>query len=193
MAPPPDLPWAEETVDGVAVRFQSYRGKTTVWVEGAVDAPVKGIEATVSDAAVWRRLLPWITDAAGLPAPAGSADGVPFYAQEDRRERRVRLRIAPPNRTAITTVVRLRPYAEAASSSCCFGLGGSLLAEDGGVSLGIGDFSIVAYPDGDEGTVMQIVYQLERERVPQEIADHMLSAEDEASVFAAIGRAARRR
>lgn len=193
MRPPPDHHWDEEIVGGVAVRSHAYGGKTTVWIEGAVDAPVKSIEAVVADVAAWRRLLPWIAEVAPLPAPARSADGIPFWARENRHDRHVRLRIAPPRGTPIVTVVRLRPYADGSSSACCFGVGGSFFPDGDGTPIGVGELSLVAYPDGEGRTLMQLAYQLEAGRVPAEIADRMRSAEDVAALFDTIGCAARTR
>lgn len=181
MGRPQDLEWDEVTVGGLAVRFHEFGGKTTVWAEGVVDARVKGVQTVVTDVPAWPRLVPWIKEVGILPGP-----------EEERRDRRARLRIESPGGASVATVVRARPYAEAgSSSSCCFGMGGVALDDGDAPALGVSDLMIVAYPEGDGRTHVQLGYRIEPRRVPPELADRMLSAEAVAGLFLAIERAAR--
>jgi hypothetical protein len=189
MTPPEDGRWREETVGDLPVRFQAYGRKTTVWVEGVVDAPVKGVQSVATDVSAWPRLFPWIGEARIVTVSGGEDTDVPWYAR-GVPDRYARLQIVSPAGTPMAAVVKMRSYADAASS-CCFGVGGALLGDDQ-TPLGVEHLMLVAYPEGDGGTHLQLGYEIEPRRAP-ELAEQMLSADVVAGFFRAVERAARTR
>lgn len=175
----PNDPVSGRDVTTGKITFRSYDhgGTTIVWVEGEAEAPVAAIEAVVMRASQWPRLLPWVEQVDFAPDAKG-----------ERGDWRLTLRLRPRGGAPVAAALLVRSYATvAARRSCCFGVGVAPL--DDASSLGnlplvrLDEGWLVAYPDGEGRTRVQLGYRFARGGPPADVVETLRSPDALAALF----------